>query len=242
MNDFLTVSSDWIKHTPSYKHSAMMDAILKRLEQEHNITFFHYARRLQNGNYFELTTNRAWGFCYVQKYLQSDTFISLKHLNKNVWVWGDDVSDKKELAMHEERTQNYKIPKGISFILDGSDTFSYSSNKISEKNIIENISHIRNKELIEFEKSFLIRIQPIINEFLSEKINVKKIETPIKSLTQTEIIILNFLSKGFRTCEISKILNNTEGTIKNKIESIKEKTNSRTREQAVAYALKKGYF
>ncbi|MFT3741522.1 MAG: LuxR C-terminal-related transcriptional regulator [Gammaproteobacteria bacterium] len=231
---------DWIKSTPSYKHSSMMDSLINKLKQEHNITFFHYARRLPNGTYFELTTDRNWGLCYVEKYLESDTFTTLQHLNENIWIWGENVTDKKELLMHQERTEVYKIPKGVSFIIGEADTLSYSSRKFSDKERIDSIIHVRNEELQQLEKSFLLTVEPIIKEFSKENRCYNKDSHDIY-LTQKEMTILGFLSKGFRSCEIAKLLNITEGTLKNKFEIIKDKMYCNTKEQAVALAIKNGY-
>lgn len=235
----------WIKSTPSYKLSTHMDDMLKFLQENYGISFFHYAKRLVDGSYFELTTDRVWGLRYVTEYMTTDTFPTLKHLSSNIWIWGEGVIDKREQQMHLERTEIYKIPQGISFILNGSDTFSYSSNKIDDKSRIGKIIEIRNKELIKFEKNFSESIEPIIQSFQRE--SIKKFFQSCKTideenLTQKEIAIVGFLAKGFRGGEISKLLNITEGTLKNKVEVIKKKLQCHTREQMIADVIKKGYF
>ncbi len=233
----------WIRSTPSYRCSSHMDDMLDYLKTNFNISFFHYAKRFENGAYFELTTDRIWGLCYVTKYMTADTFISLKHLKNNIWVWGEGVVDKKEAEMHAERAEIYGIPQGISFIENAMETFSYSSNKIDDKNRINHLIKIRNEQLLGFEKDFIKSIEAVIKTYRADlKLPLSAPNgATLKKLSLKEATLVGFMAKGFKTCEIAKLMAVSEGTVKNKIEIIKEKLNCKTREQVIAICVERGY-
>lgn len=234
---------EWVINTPSYKYSSLMDEVIRFLKSNFNITFFHYAQRFEDGNYFEITTDRTWGLSYVTKYMTSDTFTTLKHLKNDIWVWGDGVTDRKEIEMHAERTEVYGIPQGLSFIQNNTETFSYSSNQMSDAERIQRLIEIRTNKLGGFEKNFVKSIQSAITACRADlKLPlIAKTQELERKLTIKEITIIGFLAKGFKPCEISKLLSVTEGTIKNRIDLIKEKLCCKTREQIIAISAQRGH-
>lgn len=230
---------DWIKATPSYIHSQKMDEVLKYLRENAGITFFHFARRFNDGRYFELTTDRAWGLEYVTKYAKHDTFATNKEFGQDIWTWGDGICGKMEREMHEVRTIHFKIPPGVSFIQkynDYCDSYSYSSN-IFEQDRTHTLIKTRAYNLTDFEKIFLNGIKELLPHYNEKKIitiNEKNDSINQAVLTKREYDILHFMKLGFTVCEVSKLLAITEGTIKNLIGHLKEKFNCRTREQLFA--------
>lgn len=155
--------------TPTLIYASKMNETLKLLEDRFSINFFHFARRFKDSMAFSISTNREWHLKYKEEYECVDTFMDIQKIKsyKNIYLWGSEgFKTKKEQKMHDERTQSFCIPPGISLMNETehyADTYSFSTSMIFQDRI--NILLNEANELFQFGFNFSQSINPVISEY-----------------------------------------------------------------------------
>ncbi|MFL0267279.1 response regulator [Candidatus Clostridium radicumherbarum] len=116
------------------------------------------------------------------------------------------------------------------------DEFIFEAVKNGAKGyLLKNNSPDRIKEAINMVYAGNSVIQDIVLEKLKEGLNVKKRKFDESLFSERELQIMKLISKGFSNKEISKSLYISEGTVKNYITSILDKTGLSHRTQIAIY-------
>jgi DNA-binding CsgD family transcriptional regulator len=158
--------------TPTLVYASKMQTILHYLEHHFKINFFCFSRRFFSSPPFSISTNTAWHLRYKEEYEAVDSFMDIKRIQQyqTVYVWGaGGFQCKKEQQLHEERSQSFAIPPGVSLIhktSDYIDSYSFSSSMIFNDRITTFLNAA--KELQRFGLRFSHDISPMIAEFLKK--------------------------------------------------------------------------
>lgn len=235
MNAFPHYSYDYLCSKPSYLYKDKIDDLVGDLRKKFGITFFYFQRWHSSDIVLHIVGDRKWQLRYLSEYYVHDSLQKSETIeDKDYYLWGFTSGSKTEEIMHQERTEVYAIPAGISFIRTHgkfTDTFSYSSNILQSP--IEEILKF-NPKLIEWERFFIREISFILNEI---KISSdKNLVFPYEPLTKKEILSIDLLSKDMETSQISNILCVTPKTTQKIIDSAKIKLDCKTRTGLVAKA------
>lgn len=180
-------------NTPTLLYAAQMDETLKWLEDNFKINFFSFSRRFSNSMPFSISTNRAWHIKYKEEYENFDTFMDIEKVKKykKIYVWDSKgFRDKKEQKMHDERTQVFSIPPGISLINETNnfiDTYSFSTSMIFQDRI--NVLLNEFQQLFNFGIEFTKGINSLINEYTKSNLICidKRLIKPIISKSVSEM-------------------------------------------------------
>lgn len=156
-------------NTPTLLYASQMDETLKWLEDNFKINFFSFSRRFNDSIPFSISTNRVWHIKYKEEYESFDTFMDIEKIKKykKIYVWDSKgFRNKKEQKMHDERTQAFSIPPGISLVNETDnyiDTYSFSTSMIFQDRV--NILLNEFQQLFNFGIEFTKGISSIIKEY-----------------------------------------------------------------------------
>lgn len=233
-------SYEVLKSKPSHIFRDKIGKLKGALQARHGISFFYFQRRYKGNVLLHIVTDFQWQFRYFSEYYGCDSFQTPESIEgKNYYLWDAEVASAKEMLMHQERTEIYKIPPGISFVRKSGifeDTFSYSTNLVN--NPIEHIIKIQ-PQLIIWEKLFLKEIDFIlIEQSLTERKFSKKQTLLTGTVLNTkERNVVKLLASDLDTYEIAQKIFLSEKTVQKIIERSKEKLNCKTRACLVGRAM-----
>ncbi|MBA2649455.1 MAG: hypothetical protein H0U75_07665 [Legionella sp.] len=227
---------------PSAQHRHLIDTICQKLFEKFKITYFLYQRRYKNFILLELTNSHHWAVRYCTEYIYYDNFRNNLVENKDYYVWGIDSSSQKEKDMHEERQEVYKIPAGVTFIVDKGvfkDTYSFSGG-LSQNDAVYSLLKMK-KELIDFGDAFSAQLHFLLKEkaittdtFNPKMVEIKHQKTDFKP---KEIKILSLLAADYDTPQIAEFIHLEPKSVQKMINVLREKMDCETRAGLISKAI-----
>lgn len=210
--------------TPTLLYATKMNETQQSLEERFSVNFFHFARRFKDSLAFSISTNREWHLKYKEEYECVDTFMDSKKIQryKNIYLWGSEgFNTKKEQKMHDERTQSFSIPPGISLMNETEeyvDTYSFSSSMIFQDRV--NVLLNESNRLYEFGLNFSQNINPIISEYTKKNTLTVYNNQIIKPVIPSKIASINHDFKLLNQPNISNQTSRSEIFTQRQIECI----------------------